>query len=103
MRRGCGVHDDAREGRVQQAGPMGQRERVSEWVVSARGIRGTERESRARARGVGADSLVPTARERERAGMRERGLALKGGARLSEGGRARAHGWLGQVGLFGLK
>jgi hypothetical protein len=50
-----------------------------------------QREEGTRTRGVGADSSVPSARERERAGTRGRGLALIGKAWLSGTG-GRAHG-----------
>jgi hypothetical protein len=90
-----------REGRVRQMGPTGQREQASERAVKAdvRGPRDRDRAGRAR---EGSWRPRPTS-QGERAGTRGRGLAPTGGAQVLEGGRARAHGWLGQVGLFGLK
>jgi hypothetical protein len=62
-----------------------------------------EREWDTRVRGIGADRSAPPGTGRGEEGTRGRGLAPTGGARLSEGGRARTCGWMGQVGLRGLK
>jgi hypothetical protein len=52
-----------------------------------------------------ADRSAPQSSEREREGERARGLAPKGGTRLSgtEGTRVQARAWLGLMGRPGLK